>query len=112
MRTTIIKAALGIAIALNAFLAGAQSVGELRFGNERTDTVRLTELLDAGAAIDTDNCGRAAFFAHQFIGIPYPRIARRQRDTHHTARLPRLHHIRRNRALTGTHSRRAAPLMA
>ncbi len=71
MRTTIIKAALGIAIALNAFLAGAQSVGELRFGNERTDTVRLTELLDAGAAIDTDNCGRAAFFAHQFIGIPY-----------------------------------------
>lgn len=71
MRTTIIKAALGIAIALNAFLAGAQGVGELRFGNERTDTVRLTELLDAGAAIDTDNCGRAAFFAHQFIGIPY-----------------------------------------
>ena len=38
MRTTIIKAALGIAIALNAFLAGAQGVGELRFGNERTDT--------------------------------------------------------------------------
>ncbi len=52
------------------FSAFAQT--EVRFGDEAADTLRLTRLLDDGAArrfaLPED---RVAFFARQFIGTPY-----------------------------------------
>lgn len=45
---------------------------EVRFFNEAADTLRLTELLDAGAAHRFANPEeRVAFFAEKFIGTPY-----------------------------------------
>ncbi len=45
---------------------------EVRFSNEASDTLKLTQLLDEGAAMHFDNPeARVAFFARKFIGTPY-----------------------------------------
>lgn len=51
---------------------GANAQVEVRFGNEATDTLRLTQLLDAAAAQNFSSPeARVAFFGRQFDGIPY-----------------------------------------
>ncbi len=45
---------------------------EVRFSSEASDTLKLTQLLDEGAAMHFDNPeARVAFFARKFIGTPY-----------------------------------------
>lgn len=50
----------------------AQLPADIRFGNEATDTTRITQLIDAcvQARINSPE-ERVAFFARQFIGVPY-----------------------------------------
>lgn len=55
---------------LTALCAQAQT--EVRFHNEASDTTRLTELLDKGAAMTFANPeARVAYYARQFEGTPY-----------------------------------------
>ncbi len=59
-------------ILMAALCARAQAVGEVRFGNEAADTVRITELIDDCVARNIASPEeRVAFFARQFVGTPY-----------------------------------------
>lgn len=52
--------------------ARAQAIGDVRFGNEAADTVRITELIDGCVAAGIASPeARVEYFARQFIGTPY-----------------------------------------
>ncbi len=62
-----------LVLALASVLAsGAQGAGDVRFGNESTDTLRLTDMLDRCFAANLATAeARVAFFADEFLGTPY-----------------------------------------
>lgn len=59
-------------LALLCAVVSVQAQVEVRFNNEASDTLRLTEILNAGvAAHPASNEEAVAFFGRQFIGTPY-----------------------------------------
>ncbi len=75
MKTMInlLRAGVGVVLlATSAMSAEAVVVGEIRFNNEATDTLRITEILTSPSVTDVaDDGARTVAIAEMFLGTPY-----------------------------------------
>lgn len=69
----LLRAGVGVVLlATSAMSAEAVVVGEIRFNNEATDTLRITEILTSPSVTDVaDDGARTVAIAEMFLGTPY-----------------------------------------
>lgn len=69
----LLRAGVGVVLlATSAMNAEAVVVGEIRFNNEATDTLRITEILTSPSVTDVaDDGARTVAIAEMFLGTPY-----------------------------------------